>query len=482
MRQVASIPAMKIISHFCLFLPLALWGQSADESEVPISAERLYQTYCASCHGVNMEGAQHTALIKEDWQYGRDRNRMRSRIAFGIPNTDMIPWSQVLSNKQIDVLVDYIIDQQDSPPSAPRPFPQQIDTQDYLIDVEPLATEGFRSSPWGIEFVDNRKALLTERRGGLRWMVDGALDPKPIEGIPSTTQYGDSGMLDLALDPDYKTNGWVYIGYVHPLGDGSTKATPAMTRIIRGRVEGHQWVDQQDVFRLSDDLHFANGTRWGCRLFFDKDGYLFFSIGDIGRNDDVQRLDRPGGKLYRVFPDGSIPPDNPFVGQANAIEQIYTLGNRNLQGIDQHPVSGAIWATEHGPMGGDELNIIEKGKNYGWPVISWGVNYNGEKVTDFTRKDGMEQPVKYWTPSPAVSAIHFYNGTLFPKWKNHLFVGALALEEVKHLRVSEDGVVSEEVILKNYGRVRDIKSGPDDAIYLVLNNPHAVLRLTPARP
>lgn len=464
---------------FLAILPLVLSGQLDETPNGSINAERLYQTYCGSCHGVNMEGAQYTALIKDNWQYGRDRNRMRSRIAFGIPNTDMIPWSQVLSKEQIDALVDYIIEKQDTPPTEPRPFPKQIETEDYLINVEVLVKDGFRSSPWGIVFVDSKRALLTERRGGLRWMINGKLDATPIEGIPLTTQYGDSGMMGLALDPDYEKNGWVYIGYVHPLGDGSTKDTPAMTRIIRGRVNEHQWVDQEDVFRLSDDLHFAKGTRWGCRLFFDDEGYLFFSIGDIGRNDEVQRLDRPGGKLYRVFPDGSVPSDNPFVGQVDAIQQIYTIGNRNLQGIDQHPDTGVIWASEHGPMGGDELNIIERGKNYGWPVISWGINYNGEKVTEFTGKKGMEQPIKFWTPSPAVSGIHFYDGSQFTRWRGHLFVGALALEEVKRLEIKGRKVLSEEIILKNYGRVRDIQTGPDGALYVVLNNPHAVLRLAP---
>jgi glucose/arabinose dehydrogenase len=271
----------------------------------------------------------------------------------------------------------------------------------------------------------------------------------------------------------------VYIGYVHPLGDGSTKETPAMTRIIRGRVKGHRWIDQEVVFRVADELHFAQGTRWGCRLFFDKHDYLYFSIGDIGRNDEVQLISKPGGKLYRVFPDGSIPPDNPFVGQPRAIEAIYTIGNRNLQGIDQHPVSGQLWATEHGPMGGDELNIIEKGRNYGWPIISYGLNYNGTSVTTMTQMNGLEQPIKYWTPSPALCPLEFYTGDLFPKWKNNAFIGALAFEEIKRLVIEGTEVKSEEVFFKGFGRVRDIQTGPEGALYAVLNNPDAVVRLTP---
>ncbi|MCB1123648.1 MAG: PQQ-dependent sugar dehydrogenase, partial [Verrucomicrobiae bacterium] len=456
---------------FVFFLLTAFaWGQTVQPPAptTTLDPAKLYQTYCAACHGVNMEGAQHTPLKKKDWLYGRDRGRMRQRVMYGIPNTDMIPWSQVLSNKQIDALVDYIIESQDTPPTEPRPFPDRIQTRDYLVDVEALVTEGFRSDPWGIEFVDEHRALITERRGGLRWLVNGELDPQPVNGIPVPTQYNDSGMLDIALDPQYEDNGWVYIGYVQALGDPSTKETPAMTRIIRGRVSGHQWIDQQEIFCVPDSLHFSNGTRWGCRLLFDKEGYLYFSIGDIGRNDEVQQLSKPGGKLYRIFPDGSIPPDNPFVGKPGALEAIFTLGNRNIQGIGQHPVTGALWATEHGPMGGDELNILEKGKNYGWPLISWGINYNGERVTDLVEKEGMEQPVKFWTPSPALCPLEFYTGGLFPKWKNQLFIGALAFEEVKFLRIGKERVISEEVILKNYGRVRDIKTGPEGALYVVL--------------
>lgn len=442
-------------------------------------AEDLYQLHCAACHGKNMEGAQYSPLIKDTWIYAIDRKRMFNTIMYGITGTDMIAWSTVLSKGQINGLADYILDKQDTVSVSEASIPESVETEHYSLKVETLVSEGFRSSPWSIQFVDDRRALLTERRGGLRWMVDGELDPQPIEGIPATTQYGDSGMLGMVLDPNYDENGWVYIGYVHPLGDGSTKDTPAMTRVIRGRVDGHRWVDQEDVFRLPEDLHFARGTRWGCRLFFDKDGYLFFSIGDIGRNDEVQLISKPGGKLYRIHPDGSIPQDNPYVGWRNAIEAIYTIGNRNLQGIDQHPVTGQIWATEHGPMGGDELNIIEKGNNYGWPLISYGINYDGSSVTDMTHLQGMEQPVKYWTPSPALSDLEFYTGDLFPKWKNQALVGALAFEEIKRLVLDADKVVSEEVLFKGIGRIRDMHTATDGSIYVIINNPHAVVRLTP---
>ena len=471
---------MKRLIVLPLLVSCVIGQTTEDRSESsPINAAELYQTYCASCHGVNMEGAQHSPLKKEDWMYGRDRIRIYRSIMNGISNTDMIPWSQVFSSEQGFALADYIIASQDVAPRVSRAFPEHLVTQDYVIDVEVLAEEGFTSSPWSIEFVDERRALISQRRGGILWMVDGQLNPEPIKGTPKPMQQGDAGLYDIALDPDYDSNGWIYFAYVHTLGETYTRKDPCMTRVVRGRIQNHEWVDQEVIFNVPDELYVENGSRWGSRLLFDKDGYLYFSIGDNNRNDDVQNPSKPSGKIYRIFPDGSIPPDNPYVGVEDALEAIYTIGNRNMQGIDQHPSTGVLWATEHGPMGGDELNILELGKNYGWPVISYGINYNGEKVTELTEKEGMEQPVKYWTPSPALSAVEFYTGNLFEKWKSDLLVGALAFEEIKRLRLSDSKVLSEEVILKTYGRVRDIKTGPDGAIYVVLNNTHAVLRLTP---
>lgn len=468
-----------ILSLVFVGLLLACTALAQEDKTPIIDAAKLYETYCAACHGINMEGAQHTPLRKDNWAYGRDRLRMYRSVMFGIPNTDMIPWSQLLTEEQGYALVDYIIESQDSPPNAERELPTQLKTRDYLIKVETVVVEGFNSSPWSLEFIDERRALVTERRGGLRWIVDGKLDPQPIEGVPATTQYGDSGFYDLEIHPDYKSNGWIYFSHVHPLGDGSTRDTPAMTRVIRGRVEGHHWVDQEVIFQLDDARHFVQGTRWGSRMLFDMHGYLYFSIGDIGRNDDVQQLQFPAGKSYRIFPDGSIPPDNPFVGVEGGIEEIFTIGNRNIQGLAQHPVTGVIWATEHGPLGGDELNILQKGNNYGWPVITHGLQYTGDRVSPLTHKEGMEQPVKFWTPSPALSAIEFYTGHLFPKWKNNAFVATLAFEEIKRLNLGKTRVMSEEVIMKNHGRLRDIKTGPEGGIWVVLNNPHSVIRLVP---
>ena len=354
-----------------------------------IQAAELYQAYCAACHGINMEGAQAAPLIKDNWLYGRDRQRMLRNIMHGIPNTDMIAWSSVLKEEDCEALLDYVLDAQENPPTTYRAFPETLTTKDYKVKVDVLVEEGFDSAPWGIEFVDNRRALITERRQGLRWMIDGKLDAVPIQGIPVATHYGDSGMFDLALHPDYEKNGWVYIAYVHPLGDPDSREVAAATRVIRGRIKDHQWVDEEDIFLVSEELYIQPGRGpWGSRLLFADDGYLYFSIGDSTNLDKVQSLGHPQGKVFRLNPDGSIPRDNPFLGTTGALEGIFSIGNRNIQGLDQNPVTHQIMATEHGPMGGDELNLIRSGRNYGWPIISHGKSYEGETVSNKPRRYG----------------------------------------------------------------------------------------------
>ncbi|WNG38632.1 PQQ-dependent sugar dehydrogenase [Archangium violaceum] len=207
-----------------------------------------------------------------------------------------------------------------------------------------------------------------------------------------------------------------------------------------------------------------------------------FSIGERGHKEDAQELSRPNGKVHRIHEDGSIPKDNPFAGREGAIASIWSYGNRNPQGLTRHPVTGELWEAEHGPRGGDELNRIEPGHNYGWPVITYGMNYDGTPMTDRTAQEGMEQPVLHWTPSIAVSAIDFYTGSRFPQWKNDLLVGALAQQELRRLRIEDGKVVHQEVLFKDIGRVRDVVSGPDGAIYIAFNEPDRIARLVPASP
>jgi glucose/arabinose dehydrogenase len=455
-----------------------LLGLACTVSGQAQTGEAIYQQHCAGCHGKNLEGVNSKPLKKTDWVYGREPKTMLQTILHGLPGTEMVPWREVLTQEQAISVRDFIIEQQDARPFSIRPIPDEIQVGGKSIKLEVVVAEGL-DTPWGIEFVDERRALITERPGGLRWLSDGKLDPQPITGLPVPVQYADSGMFDLTLDPEYKKNGWIYIALSQSLDGGITRDNPGMTKIIRGRIDGHQWVDEQTVFSLPDDRYLTRAYRWGGRLLFDREGYLFFSIGDQARDAHVQDLSLPSGKIYRVHSDGTIPDDNPFLGHEGAIPAIYTYGNRNPQGLALHPTTGQIWETEHGPMGGDELNIITKGTNYGWPLVTFGRNYNGAIVSELTEKPGMEPPITQWTPSIAICPAEFYTGSLFPEWKNDLFIGALAYEEIRHLVIKENRVVSQEIVMKNLGRVRDIKTGPDGALYVLLNHPDILLRLTP---
>jgi len=283
--------------------------------------------------------------------------------------------------------------------------------------------------------------------------------------------------MDVNIDPQYGENGWIYLSYSHSLEaaqDG--QRPPAMTRLVRGKIRDMEWVDEEVIYEAPHESYRTTRHHYGNRIVFDQKGYLYFSIGDRGAQDQAQDPQRPNGKIHRIFPDGSVPKDNPF--RETGLPTLYTLGNRNPQGLSVHPATDEVWAAEHGPLGGDELNLIRKGVNYGWPVITYGSNYNGTPVSDVTRKEGYAQPALYWKPSTAVCPIEFYQGEAFPKWKNKLLVGALKFEDVRLLDIEQDRVMHQEVILKNYGRVRDIGLDPAGNIYVVVNKPDRVIKLS----
>jgi glucose/arabinose dehydrogenase len=456
-----------------------LYGQ--DKIVLNKEGALAYQNYCAGCHGKQLEGAAAPALVVKELKHGADRQSITHSIRNGIPGTEMMKWSGVISDKQIGAVTDYILAVRQAPELAKvkNEKPLEINTKDYKLKIEQLITKGIER-PWGITFVDSRRALITGNKGELRWMIDGKLDTQKVVGIPksyASDQVG--GMLDVITDPDYTKNGWVYLAYSANAINSSDKQTPGMTKIVRGKVKDHRWLEEQVLFQVNDSLLVKGGSRWGCRFMFDRLGHLYFSIGDMDRAKDAQLLSRPAGKIYRINRDGTIPKDNPFYGQPGMLEAIYSYGNRNVQGIAQHPITQLIYATEHGPQGGDELNVIKKGANYGWPIITYGIDYNGSKVSDLTEKEGMEQPITYWTPSIAVSAIAFTGGKLFPKWENNLLVGALKFEELRRLVLVKGQVKEQEILLKGYGRVRDVCMGPDGALYVLTNSPDAVLRIKP---
>jgi aldose sugar dehydrogenase len=345
-----------------------------------------------------------------------------------------------------------------------------VSAEEYTLKIVPFL-EG-TSNPWGIAFLNEHTGLLTEKGGKLRMFTNGKF-VGDVKGLPEMREHGQGGLMAVAFDPNFDKEPWVYLGYTHFAGKGQ------MTRIIRGKIDGNRWTGEQVLFEAKESDYRNAGVHFGTRIVFDKQGYLYFAIGDRGAQNQAQDINRPNGKTFRINRDGSIPKDNPFVGKDGAYEAIFTYGNRNPQGLAIHPETDQLWTTEHGPRGGDELNLMKAGQNYGWPVITYGINYNGTPVTAETHKDGMLQPILQWTPSLAVCGLDFYTGKPLAKWNNRLLVGSLAAQELRLLTIDGEKVVREEIVLDNIGRIRDVKVGPDGRIYVVFNGPDKVVALEP---
>jgi aldose sugar dehydrogenase len=438
-------------------------------------ATQLYNQYCATCHGTDLRGGNAQSLLDGVWQFGDGEGYVNRNIKFGIPHLGMPSYEGVLEDQEIDLLVKFLYQEQRKAGVVKPDPPDSLESIEYAMKCDIWVDN--LDIPWAIVFLSRDTALVTERPGNLRMVVNDRLAEAPVSGTPQVLHEGQGGLMDVNIDNDYRKNGWIYLSYSHEIGQRSGEdRPPAMTRIVRGRIRNMQWVDEQVIYEAPPETYRTTRHHYGNRIVFDRKGYLYFSIGDRGIQNQAQDPALPNGKIHRIRPDGSIPDDNPYIGKG--LPTLYTLGNRNPQGISVHPATDEIWAAEHGPLGGDELNLIKKGVNYGWPVITYGRNYNGTIITELTRKDGYAQPAYYWKPSTAVCGIEFYQGKEFPKWENKLLVGALKYEDVRLLNIDDDRVMHEEVILKNFGRVRDVGLDPDGRVYVVVNEPDRVLRLS----
>jgi glucose/arabinose dehydrogenase len=330
--------------------------------------------------------------------------------------------------------------------------------------------------PWSLAFLPDGRLLVTEKAGRLRLVdKDFKLEPQPVAGLPQVTVHGQGGLMDVAPHPRFAENGLVYVSYA-ARGEGGVS-----TELARGRLAGHRLENVQVLFRQVPKSE--AGQHFGSRIVFDQQGLLYLTLGDRGEKERAQKPGDHAGSVIRLHDDGRVPQDNPFAGKPGWKPEKYTLGHRNQQGAALHPVTGVLWTHEHGPQGGDEVNVIRAGANYGWPVITYGVNYGiGTKIGEGTAKPGMEQPVHKWVPSIAPSGMAFYAGDKFPKWRGDLFVGALRAELLVRLRLDGEKVVHEERLLKGtLGRIRDVRAGPDGFIYLLTDESRALLaRLEPA--
>jgi len=327
---------------------------------------------------------------------------------------------------------------------------------------------------WGMAFFPDGKMIFTERDGDMHLVRNGELVDDPIGGVPEVWAEGQGGLLDVEPHPQYDENGWLYFSYSKP-GDGG-----ANTAIVRARYdeESHSLIELEELYSATPSTD--RGQHFGSRIKFDNQGYMFFSIGDRGNRDvNPQDINRDGGKIYRLHDDGTVPEDNPFVG-SEGLDAAYTYGVRNPQGMDLHPETGIIWTNEHGPRGGDEINVHKEGGiNFGWPEISYGINYNGTSFTDDTARAGMEQPIWYWDPSIAPSGMAFVTSDNYPGWKGDILNGALAFQLISRIVVDGEEFVKEERILEGIGRIRDVEEAPDGYIYFTNESNGSISRILP---
>lgn len=449
------------------------------------NSKTVFAEYCASCHGAGLEDGSAPSLFDKEWTHGSDLASIRKNISEGIEAVGMPGFAEGLSEAEIENLVVYLksgapeaeekVVESETSPTSETTLVAAIDDVDNIqnqIQVDDWVTG--LDEPWGIHFIDDR-VLITEKKGKLKLATsaDGTdWKVSEISGIPAVNNTRQGGLLDVATDPNYAQNRWVYLTFSHAL-EGTSG--PSMTKLIRGKIVDNQWTEEETLFQAHADEYLDTGFHYGSRITFDDQGHIYFSIGDRGPKEQAQDRDRPNGKIHRINMDGSIPDDNPYLDAK--YPSIYSYGNRNPQGLIWHPDTGVLWETEHGPKGGDELNAIMSGVNYGWPKISYGINYNGTILTEDQALPGMAQPVSQWTPSIAVCGLDVYTGDLFPEWKGRLLAGSLAFQSLRLIEVDGDKYQSEVEILKDNGRIRDVTTGPDGAIYVAL--PRKIVRLSP---
>jgi aldose sugar dehydrogenase len=328
-------------------------------------------------------------------------------------------------------------------------------------------------NPWGMAWLPDGRMLVTERSGEILIFKDDRYTGQKVTGVPPVYQSGQGGMMDIQLHPNYRENGWLYIAYSKPGSGGGG------TAIIRARLKGNTLEDVQTLFQARPLS--ASGAHFGCRMIFDKNGYLYFSIGERGSKPNSQNLANDLGKIHRIHDDGRIPKDNPFAGKEEAKASIWSYGHRNPQGMVYDAENDRIWAHEHGPRGGDELNLIEKGKNYGWPITTHGIDYDGSIISKLKEKEGITGPVHLWTPSIAPCGMALVTSDRYPGWRGNLLIGALALTHVSQVKLKGTEFAGEEKLLQKIGRVRNVAQSPDGYIYVLTEGKGMMLKLIPAK-
>jgi glucose/arabinose dehydrogenase len=434
-----------------------------------------YQNFCGGCHGEKMD-----AFVDRNWKHGSSREDLFKGIKTGYHNEGMPAFDSAFNDQQIYELADYIITGIKNVSryiGNERPTSNIFKTENLTIRLDTVM-KGL-NVPWGMVFLPQDEMLITDRNGKIYYRKkDGSVIL--VEGGPQVVNAGQGGLMDIVLDPDFRKNKFIYFSYSKENKEDRRLAT---TAIMKAKFDNGGLSDQKDIFIAQP--YSTTRHHYGSRMQFDKDGFLYFSVGERGneKQNPQQINGNDLGKIHRIKSDGTIPGDNPFVKVAGASPSIYSYGHRNPQGLCMDPTTGKIWVNEHGPRGGDEINIVEPTKNYGWPDITYGINYNGRPMAPGTKTSmpGMEQPFHQWTPSIGPSGMAFVTSKKYKDWKGNIMSGSLRFKYLNRTVVKDGKVIKEEILFKNIGRVRDVRMGPDDYIYIAVETPGIIYRLTPVR-
>jgi aldose sugar dehydrogenase len=432
-----------------------------------IRAASNYANFCASCHWDNLGWFK-----TRKWKYGNREEDISKSIETGYSDFGMLGYKDTLSEQDINSLAKFIYQKLElKEPESYKPNEGFYLTEEMKIRPDTVI-KGL-DIPWGLAILPDGDMLVNERSGKMLRYRNGKLVAE-IKGVPAVHADGQGGLMDIRLHPDYKTNGWIYFSYSGLPANGENGWN---TSVMRARLKDNTLVDKQLLFAgippLTTNYHF------GCKITFDGKGHVFFGVGERGTMKKVADLSNDWGKVHRLNDDGSIPADNPFVSTPGARKSIWSYGHRNPQGLVVSPFDGSLWESEHGPKGGDELNFIEPGKNYGWPFITFGINYDGKIISPDTAMVGMEQPVIYWVPSFAPCGMTFVTGTKYRNWEGDILIGSLRFHNLVRVKIKNNKVVHQEVLLNNIGRMRNVEMGPDGFIYVSLEAPGMIVRLVP---
>lgn len=428
-----------------------------------------YADYCAGCHGQQL-----AAFVDRKWKHGDSPEEIFTSIKEGLPENGMPSFAATFSDEEIQGLVSYIkegIEKIDQYSFEQESLPDTIRSEELSLTLDTIVSG--LDIIWGMAFLPDGGMLVTEKTGNL-YRITAEKKLQRIEGAPEVVAEGQGGMLDVALHPDFGQNKVIYLSYSADKGEGLST-----TAIMRAELDGNRLSNKNIIFEAEPFLETRH--HYGSRFAFDNEGLLYFSVGDRGQHKDElpQLLDNHVGKIHRIKDDGSIPDDNPFVNKEGAIPSIYSYGHRNPQGLTTHPQTDDIWQHEHGPKGGDELHNIEKTNNYGWPVITYGIDYDGTLISEETEQEDLEQPLHYWVPSIAPSGMAFVSGDRYKGWEGDLLIGSLRFQFLNRSKMDGNEVAGEEKLLQNIGRVRDVKMGPDGFIYVSVEDPGSIYKLVP---